>query len=308
MTLPLRGIIPPLVTPLKDSETLDREGLERLIVHLLDHGVHGIFLLGTNGEGPSLGYGLRDELIAHACRIIEGRVPVLVGISDTSLEGSLTVAEAARKHGADAVVVAPPYYFPLNQQEVIDYYRTLARRLPLPFFAYNMPSHTKIHLEVPTVLELRKAGALGIKDSSGDQFYFYSLMEALDGDPSFSLITGTEMFLPDALLYGGHGAVPGGANVFPSLFVRLYEASRTRNLEEIERLRHPVMKIYNTLYAISDQPARITLGIKTALAVMGICDNIMAPPLRKMNDEEREKVKTALRDIEESLLLVTSRS
>ncbi len=302
MTLPLRGIIPPLITPLKDHDELDVEGLERLIAHLLEQGVHGIFLLGTNGEGPSLSYRLRHELVGEACRIIGGRVPVLVGITDTSMEGSLEVARMAKEQGADAVVIAPPFYFPLDQEQVIEYYRALARRLPLPFFIYNMPSHTKIHLEVESVVRIKeKTGALGIKDSSGDQFYFYSLIDALGGDPSFSLITGTEMFIPDAILHGAHGAVPGGANVFPALFVQMFEASTRRDLKEIERLCSSVMKIYNTLYRVSDRPARITLGIKTALSVMGICNDVMAPPLKKMDREERAGVENALREIQESL-------
>ncbi len=295
MNLPLKGIIPPLITPLKNYDRLDREGLERLLEHLLGHGVHGIFLLGSNGEGPSLSYAIRKELIAYACRIIAGRVPVLVGISDTSLEGSLEIARTAVECGADAVVAAPPYYFPLDQEQLTGYYRQLAEQLPLPFFIYNMPGFTKIQMTVETVRKIRDAGALGIKDSSGDLFFFYSLIETFQDDPDFSLITGTEMFLPDAVLHGGHGAVPGGANVFPELFVRLYEASLTKELEVIEKLRKQVMEIYNTLYAVSPHPSGIPIAISTALSVMGICDDYMAPPLQRMTPKEREEITAILK-------------
>jgi 4-hydroxy-tetrahydrodipicolinate synthase len=295
MNLPLKGIIPPLITPLKNYDRLDRPGLERLLEHLLGHGVHGIFLLGSNGEGPSLSYAIRKEFITYACRIIAGRVPVLVGISDTSLEGSLEIARTAMECGADAVVAAPPYYFPLDQEQLTGYYQQLAEKLPLPFFIYNMPGFTKIQMTVETVRKIRDAGALGIKDSSGDLFFFYSLIETFRDDPDFALITGTEMFLPDAVLHGGHGAVPGGANVFPGLFVRLYEASLSKDLGKIEKLRKQVMDIYNTLYALSPHPSGIPIAINTALSVMGICDDYMAPPLQRMSPAEREQITAFLK-------------
>ena len=80
-----QGIIPPLITPLTDRDTLDVEGLERLLTRIIDGGVSGIFALGTTGEAPSLSYRLRRELIEHTCKVVNGRVPVLVGITDTSL-------------------------------------------------------------------------------------------------------------------------------------------------------------------------------------------------------------------------------
>ena len=88
MELSLKGIIPPMITPLKENGDLDLQGLQRLIDHLISGGVHGIFLLGTTGEAPSLSYEIRKELITEACKINNGRVPILVGITDTSFDGS----------------------------------------------------------------------------------------------------------------------------------------------------------------------------------------------------------------------------
>ncbi len=107
---PMSGIIPPLVTPLKDNDTLDVEGLERLIEHLIVGGVHGLFILGTTGEEQSLSYHLRHEMIRETCRINAGRLPVLVCITDTSIVESIRMAQIAAECGASAVVSAPPYY------------------------------------------------------------------------------------------------------------------------------------------------------------------------------------------------------
>jgi 4-hydroxy-tetrahydrodipicolinate synthase len=113
MTLPkYHGIIPSIVTPLRERDTLDVADLERLIEHILAGGVHGLFILGTTGEGPSLSYRLRKELIERTCRLVKGRVPVLVGITNTAFQESLNVARWAADASADALVVAPPYYLP----------------------------------------------------------------------------------------------------------------------------------------------------------------------------------------------------
>ena len=118
---PLRGIIPPLATPLSDRDRLDLPGLERLIEHVLAGGVHGLFLLGTTGEAPGLSHRLRCELIERACAQVAGRVPVLVGVSDTAFVESVELAEHAADAVAHAVVLAPPYYFPAGQAELAGY-------------------------------------------------------------------------------------------------------------------------------------------------------------------------------------------
>lgn len=283
-----------MVTPLNADGGLDEKGLEKLIEHLITGGVHGIFLLGTNGEAPSLSYALRKELITKACKYIRGRVPVLVGITDTSFNGSLDIAAHSKKAGADAVVVAPPYYLPISQEEMIDYLERLIPQLSLPVMMYNMPSCTKLHLSLETVKRAKELGAIGIKDSSGDMSYFYSLIEAFKETPEFSIIVGTELFLPETIIYGGHGAVAGGANFLPELFVDLYNASVANNLEDIKILRTKVAFVNNSIYCVGKNASRITKGIKCALSVMDICEDHMALPLRKFENREREKVKEYL--------------
>src|SRR5256885_13071266 len=98
-----RGIFPPMVTPLRDRDVLDVAGLERLIEHLLAGGVHGLFILGSTGEGPSLSYSLRRELIARTCRQVAGRVPIMVGITDPAFIETVNLAGVAAEAGAQAL-------------------------------------------------------------------------------------------------------------------------------------------------------------------------------------------------------------
>src|SRR3954471_11457309 len=146
-----RGIIPPMVTPLQARDALDLPGLERLIEHILGGGVHGLFLLGTTGEAPGLSHRLRCELVERTCEQVSGRVPVLVGITDTSFVESVEMAEHAADAGAQAVVLAPPYYFPAGQPELAEYIEQVAAAVPLPLLLYNMPSHTKLSFEPGTI-------------------------------------------------------------------------------------------------------------------------------------------------------------
>ena len=297
MNLPLKGIIPPLVTPLISYKELDNPGLERLIEHQVAGGVHALFILGTNGEAPSLSHKLRKEFIKKTCELVNKRIPVLVGITDTSLAGSLEIADYSQSVGADAVVVAPPYYFPVADEEMLDYLETLAPRLPLPFLVYNMPTHTKVHMSIEIVKRANELGAIGIKDSSGDMLYFYSLIDRFKNSPEFALITGTEIYLPETIMSGGHGAVAGGANMFPELFVELYDALLKQDLESISILRKKVLMLYQTIYQVGKHSSRYLKGTKCGLSVMGICNDYLAPPLQKFNPAERKLIEEYIEEI-----------
>lgn len=296
MKLPLKGIIPPMVTPLLENKELDITGLNNLIEYLLQGGVHGIFLLGTNGEGPSLGYGLRKQLITEACKIVNGRVPVLVGVTDTSFEATLEIAHHSKEAGADALVVAPPFYFPISEQEMMEYLEELAPLLPLPFLLYNIPSCTKLHLGIEAVRKARDLGAIGVKDSSGDIASLHEIIEEFQNEPDFSVIVGNELFLSDTIVRGAHGAVAGGANFFPRLFVDLYNACLKNDEDSINELSNEVLKIDQTIYNVENSPTRSMKAIKCALSIMGICGDHMAPPLSHLDVLQRTKVKNHMEE------------
>jgi 4-hydroxy-tetrahydrodipicolinate synthase len=286
-----------MITPLKSYDELDKTGVENLIEHILEGGVHGLFLLGTNGEGPSLSQRIKKEFLKLSCEIINGRVPVLVGITDSSFSGALEIADYAKAVGVDSVVVAPPFYFPATEAEMINYVEKLAAATPLPFVLYNMPVHTKINLSIATILRARELGCIGIKDSSGDMANLYMLIDAFKDDPNFAVFAGTELYLPDAVIGGAHGAVAGGANVFPKLFVDLYNAALHKDLDTIRLLRNQIIWLCNTMYVVSPSAARITLSFKTALSLLGICSDEMALPLRKLDETEREKIASFLQEM-----------
>ncbi len=302
MELPLRGIIPPVITPLLDNNTLDVKGLENLVEHLVSGGVHGLFILGTTGEAPSLSYKLRKEFIKRTCELTNHRIPVMVGITDTSFDGSLEIAEYSQSAGADAVVVAPPYYMPISQSELTFYLEKLIPKSPLPLLLYNMPSHTKLQMALKTVKTGKELGAIGIKDSSGDMFYQTTLIEEFKSSPEFAIIAGTELFIPETVLQGGHGAIAGGANMFPRFFVDFYEASLARDFEKISKLREINMLLYNTIYNVSKNSSKYIRGIKCVLNTLGICNDYAAFPLSRYEGEDRQKIEQYVADLKGILI------
>jgi dihydrodipicolinate synthase/N-acetylneuraminate lyase len=298
MKLPLKGIIPPIVTPLLSNNEIDGEGLKKLIEHLISGGVHGIFLLGTTGEAPNLSYKVRKEFITMACQLINKRVPVMVGITDTCMEGSLDIANTSKEAGADALVIAPPYYIPMDEIEMVEYLETIVPQLPLPFLMYNMPSCTKMHMSVDTIKKAKDLGAIGIKDSSGNMAYLYSLIEAFKDSPEFSIIAGSELFMPETIFHGGHGAVAGGANIFPRLYVDLYEASVAKDFAKISELRDKMIQVEQKIYNVGQYTSKYIKTIKSALNALGVCNDFVAQPFRKFNEAERNQIKENIKSFD----------
>lgn len=258
-----------------------------------------MFLLGTTGEGPSLSKRIQYELVDDAVKIINRRVPVLVGISDSSFIESIRLAEHAAECGAGAVVLAPPYYFPAGQPELLEYLQNLASRLPLPLFLYNMPSMTKVNIEVDT---LRRAadidGIIGFKDSSGNMIRFHEFLEVMRDRPEFAIFMGPEELMAEAVLFGGHGGVAGGANICPRLFVDLYNAAKARNMEKILELQQHLF-LLRRLYSCGHYASTFIKGVKCALNLKGICSDFMAEPFRAFRAPERQKVEEMLRQLGE---------
>jgi len=296
---PLTGIIPPLVTPLSNYDTIDIDGLERLVEHTISGGVHGVFILGTTGEFASISYNLRRELIERTCKLVDGRVPVLVGITDSAFKESLNLAAIAEKSGADAVVLAPPYYFASGQPELLEYLQRIMINMPLPLFMYNMPVHTKITFDPETVLAASDIpGIIGLKDSSSNLAYLKLVQYALKDKKEFTFLVGPEEFMAEFVLTGGHGGVNGGANLFPRLYVDLYNAARDKNLIKVKILQEKVMQVSSTIYGVGHYGSSYLKGLKCALSIKGICNDFMAEPFHKFKEPERKRIEEALSKIE----------
>ncbi len=294
----IKGIIPPLVTPLMADGTLDREGVDRLLEHVIEGGVHGVFILGTTGEGPHLSYDLRRQFIARVTESIGGRIPVIVSISDTSMVESHNLAKYAKEAGASAVAFTPPYYFIPGGPELQDFVQDMVELLCLPFFLYNMPSLTKVTIPLDVIeTAFQCENCLGLKDSSGDLFYFKQVRRLI-GKRDKKLLIGPEELLAESLLAGGHGGVSGGANLFPRLYVSIYEHMQAGDFAQAAALQREVMELSCGLYNIGRHGSRIIQGIKGALELSGICQRHLAAPFRGLSADELKRASEVISGME----------
>jgi len=292
---PLRGVITAMVTPLDQDLNLDEKGLERLVQHLIAGGVHGIFILGTTGEAPNLPYGTRFAVIEQTCKLAGTRVPVIVGITDTSHKDAVRMAAKSYECGALAVVAAPPYYFQASQADLRHYFKCLALESPLPLFLYNAPLNTHHWIEVETVIQLAaETNVAGLKDSGLKMGYFHAVREGVSGRSDFSLLVGPDDLLAEAVLMGAHGGMAGGSNVWPRLFVALYEAAAAGDLHRIVALQQRAMQFDRAVYR-SANPLR---GMKCALSLLGICGGDLTPPLQPYSQQERDVVEKYLQTVD----------
>jgi 4-hydroxy-tetrahydrodipicolinate synthase len=270
---------------------------------LIEGGVHGVFALGTTGEAAGLSEQRRREVIDRVCSQAGDRIPVLVGVSDTSIVESLRLAEHAAARGAAAVVMTAPYYFPLSGDEMLAFLERVSGEFALPLFLYDLPSHVRFRFDPETV---RRASALpnvcGIKDSTGELEQFVKLKDALADTPDFSILVGPEQLLGAAVSRGAHGAVCGGANLYPELYVGLYHAAVAGDSAEIARKHELVMKICERIYTVGGAESSYLRSLKCALAWKGVLtEDVMAEPYSSLQGAEREQIRECL--VELGLLL-----
>lgn len=288
---PLRGIITPLITPLNPDFSLDRESLEKVIEHVIAGGVHGIFILGTTGEFAGLTRETKVELIRETGRLVAGRVPVLVGITDCAFEESLNLAKIAKEAGAAAAVATTPYYMNVGQEELAQYFHKLADSVPLPLFLYNMPGNTHKHIAPETATRLAKhPNIIGLKDSSGDLETFGAYRKLLASFSDFSLLVGPEEILAETLAMGGNGGVNGGTNLFPKLYVELYEAFESGKKSKVKAIQEMICFLSEQLYENENYKSSYLKGLKAAMSFEGLCQDNLALPLYGYSEVEKEKL------------------
>ncbi|WP_445779135.1 dihydrodipicolinate synthase family protein, partial [Shewanella sp.] len=135
----LKGIVPPVVTPYTPDNQIDFKSLRRVVRHLIDGGVHGLFMLGSTSECVLLGENERRAILDCALEEVNGRVPIVAGVMDTATDMCLRHARQAKTAGVQGLVVTAPYYTRTSQAETIDHFRFIKDEITLPLVAYDIP-------------------------------------------------------------------------------------------------------------------------------------------------------------------------
>lgn len=297
--VPFSGVVPPVVTPDTPDHQLDVVSFERSINRLIEAGVDGLFFLGSSGEVVFATDERRDQIVREAVRIVDHRVPVLVGIIDTETERVLEHGRRALALGADALVATAPFYALGGPSDVEEHFRILHQELDAPLFAYDIPVcvHTKLPWKM--LARLGAEGVLaGVKDSSGDDVSFrYLVQENEKNGHPLTLLTGHEIVVDGALLSGADGSVPGLANVEPEGYVRMWKAAQEGNWAEVKREQdrlNEISHIFDVTTGVQGYGAGVG-AFKCALNLMGIFDSDQMPrPVKPLDGQNREAIKQVL--------------
>ncbi|MBI2942483.1 MAG: dihydrodipicolinate synthase family protein [Chloroflexi bacterium] len=290
----LHGILPPILTPLNDDETVDHASLRRLVDYVIAGGVHGIWVMGTTGEFPSFDQAERESVVRTTVEAAAGRVPVVAGIGDASTRLAIRNAGGARRAGADAIALTPPYYYSNSQDELVDHFRAIRDRVDLPLMVYNIPQTVKVKFEVPTVLRLAEERLIvGLKDSQNDLDWFRQVMTgARERGMRLRGFLGTRYLIDAGVLIGGHGAIPSFANVAPTLCVRCYEAAARGEWAEAGAWQERVVEAMGISTGIKGSAtAALFSSMKAALKALGVLSTSrVCAPLRTVSAEEEALV------------------
>jgi len=279
----LSGVLVALASPLKKDGAVDEAGVTRLVEHVLAGGVHGLLPLGSTGETAALDAPARRQILGTVIKSAGGRVPVICGVAQSRLSSARAEVEAAASQGADAALVAPPFYYPMDQDGVLAFYREIGDQAPVPILVYNIPQFTKVVVEPATVATLAREGAIaGIKDSSRDFEYFEGICLATRDVAGFRVFTGSDTMLLASLAVGGAGTICGAGNIAPRWVVRIYDDFMGGHLEAA---RVSQDALYEVVMAL--RGGVFPSAIKAALHLQGICEPWPAPPAMRL-DERRE--------------------
>lgn len=307
MTLPARltGVVPPVCTPLTPGFEVDTASLTRLVDHLVEGGVDALFVLGSSSEVAFLPDRHRKVVLDTVIGHVAGQLPVLAGAIDMTTPRVLDHARVAVAAGAEALVATAPFYTRTHPREIDVHFRTIAARADVPVFAYDLPVSVHVKLGRELLLGLAADGQLaGVKDSSGDDGGLRGLILGARGNGDigdFSVLTGSETTVDNALWMGADGVVPGLGNVDPHGYTRLYRHARAGEWELARTEQERLFQLFELVHV--GDPARMgrsssALGaFKAALHLRGIIDHpTMATPHIPLNADEVARAEKYLAD------------
>jgi len=300
MSIQLHGIITPLVTPLTGDEDIDEAALCRMVEFQLDAGVHGIFVLGSVGEGNALSEAVRDRLVHAADRAIGGRVPLLAGAGSTCVREAIAKVNRVWKSGADIAVLTLPHYHTVrNDDEAARFVREVLEKTSSPVALYNIPCKTDISFSLDALLGLAADERIvAIKDSSCDFTFTENLIFTFIDRERPAVMVGAPWHVGPAVLMGADGAVTATANVDPVGAVELYNAARSGDLQRTRVLQRRMSKL-REIYGMHG----MLPGLKFAMKLLGLCGEVCVSPVRPLGGERKKEIEARLKqEILESAL------
>lgn len=288
----VKGIIPAIITPMNEDESVNIDVLRQQIERQIEGGVHGLFPFGTNGEGYILSEKEKIEVLEATIDQVKGRVPVYAGTGCISTADTIRMSKKAEESGADILSIITPSFAMASQKELYDHYVTVAKHVDIPIVLYNIPARTGNKLLPETVAKLAKDVdiIMGAKDSSGDWDNlkaYITLTRDLDKD--FRVLSGNDSLILPCLKEGGAGGITGCANVYPRVMSSIYDLFMADKLEEAQAAQDSIATFRAAFHY--GNPNTI---VKTAVALLGYNVGKCRAPFNQLPEEGIEALKKVL--------------
>ena len=286
----IRGIVPPIATPIDSDENVDEAGMRRLVSYLLDNGAHCLFVMGGTGEFFTFPDHEKRRAIEIVVDEVGGRAPVIAGVTDLSTRRAIENANVAQDAGADFVASLPPFFFSMGQDWISDFYTTLAGETGLPLLLYNIlnPIHTNIEPETARKLS-EHPNIVGMKDS--EDYAHVQEVVFLTKDRGFRVLDGLEPHFYAALNVGVAGGVLSASNFCPALCRDIHDRTMAGDHDEAVELQRRLNELVSELGTFSSWWG----VVKTCLSILGICDNTVMHPVPTCTEEERRRLAEIMR-------------
>ena len=289
------GCIPPVSSTFTQDGKVDREAAKRLADYLIEHGVHGLFYLGTGGEFSQMSKEERMEMAEAGVAAAAGRVPVLIGVGSPNTREAVELAKHAEKIGADGIVVINPYYWKVSAVHLDAYYHAICSAVKLPVLIYNFPDLTgqDLNAEVVKRLVLANPNIVGIKETIDNVGHIRAMISTIKPiRPEFSVLAGYDDHLLNTLELGGDGSITASMNFAPELSVGIYEAFKKGDYQKAVELDKKLVQL-PALYGL-EVPFMSVIKYATVLATGVEMNTYSLPPVRPLTEETKEAVKAFL--------------
>lgn len=300
----LKGVVPPVCTPFTADYQVDESSLRRLINHLIDGGVHGLFILGSTSEVAYLTDKNRAEVIRITMDEVKGRVPVVVGAIDTTTLRVIEHVKTAVAAGVEGIVITAPFYVRTHPAEIANHFRLIKKACPnTPIYAYDIPIAVNgVKLDLGTLLTLAKEGVIhGVKDSSGNDAGIRAVILGIQklNLKEFVVLTGSELTVDSALMFGADGVIPGIGNIDPAGYVKIYDLVQKGDFAAARKEQERLFEMFGLVdVGAADRMGRGSSAIgafKAGLKLLGIIEDARtAPPAIPLNENEIAAIKPFL--------------
>lgn len=290
----IRGIIPPIITPMNRDETLNLPQLRKQVDRLIENGVHALFCFGTNGEGYILTGAEKQAVLEAVIDQVQGRVPVYAGTGCISTRETIAQSQMAQAAGADVLSIITPSFAAASQEELYQHYKSVAEAVALPIVLYNIPARTGNALTPETVVRLSQIeNIVGVKDSSGNWDNMSAYLENAKGT-GFAVLSGNDSLILNCLKSGGMGGIAGCANVYPQTMVGIYNSFLSGDLEQAQHYQDSIAS-FRACFKYGN-PNTI---VKAAVALLGYDVGPCRAPFNRIPDEGIAALKKVLAENQE---------